>query len=52
MNAGVGEIQGWTNKVSGCCRRKQFFKQKDRSSMTFSDPFPVEHKFLNINGLR
>ena len=38
--------------MSGCCRRKQFFKQKDRSSMTFSDPFPVEHKFLTVNGLR
>ena len=35
-----------------CCRRKTFFKQKDRSRMTFTDPFPVEHKFLDVNGIR
>ncbi|CAK0784944.1 hypothetical protein CVIRNUC_008149 [Coccomyxa viridis] len=44
--------QGFLALLGVTLGRKTFFQQKDRSKMTFTDPFPVEHQFLTVNGLR
>ena len=33
-------------------RNKTFFASKDRSTMKYQDPFPVEHSFIEVNGIK
>ena len=38
--------------VSCAHRAKEFFAKKDRSQMKFTDPFPCEHSFVEVNGYK
>ena len=29
-----------------------FFASKDRSAIKYKDPFPVEHSFIEVNGIK
>lgn len=35
------------------CSPIKYHRKKDRSGLTFEDPFPgLEHRFLDVNGVR